>query len=540
MTELLFDYIVIGGGSGACAAAGKLSENPGLSVLVLEAGGNGQDWAIKTPAGTIAMLPTKYNNWAFKTVPQHGLRGRRGYQPRGKALGGSSAINAMVYIRGNPSDYDHWQELGNDGWSFADLLPYFKRAENNADFKNEFHGNDGPLHVGKLRSDNPFQQIFLDAARQTGFPINDDFNGVSQEGAGIYQVTQFNGERWSAARAYLEPHRFKRANLHVMTGAFVTRILFETIDGQPRATGVLFNHNGIEKTARARGEIILAAGALQSPQILQLSGVGDRSELTALGIPVVQHLPGVGKNCQDHPDMVLNYKSNSLDLVGFSLPGTVRIAREFWRYVTRRRGILTTNYAEGGAFLKTTPDLHAPDVQFHFVIGIVDDHARKMHWGHGYSCHVCVLRPKSRGSVRLASANPLDKPLIDPNFFDDPDDLETMLRGLKLMRKLMDAPALKSRRTTSMTDANINTDDELRELIRNRADTVYHPVGTCKMGLDTMSVVDPQLRVFGIKGLRIADASVMPTLISGNTNAITMVIGERAADFIKASLAANK
>lgn len=536
MTELLFDYIVIGGGSGACATAGRLSEDLGLSVLVLEAGGNGQDWAIKMPAGTIAMLPTQYNNWAFQTVPQHGLRGRRGYQPRGKALGGSSAINAMVYVRGNPSDYDHWQMLGNEGWSYADLLPYFKRSENNADFKNEFHGNDGPLHVGNLRSDNPFQQIFLQAAKQTGFSINHDFNGATQEGVGIYQVTQFNGERWSAARAYLEPHRFKRTNLHVMTHAMVTQILFETANGQPRAAKVKFNHNGIEKIAHARCEIILAAGALQSPQILQLSGIGERSELEALGIPVVHHLPGVGKNCQDHPDMVLNYISDSLDLMGFSFAGTARMAREFWRYITKRRGMLTSNYAEGGAFLKTTPDLRVPDVQFHFVIGIVDDHARKMHWGHGYSCHVCVLHPKSRGSVRLASNNPYDAPLIDPNFFDDPDDLEVMLRGVKLMRKLMDAPALKTMRTMSMTDANINSDNALRELIRQRADTVYHPVGTCKMGQDAMSVVDTQLRVIGVKGLRIADASIMPTLISGNTNAISMVIGERAADFIRASL----
>jgi len=447
MTEILFDYIVIGGGSGACATAGRLSENASQSVLVLEAGGNGQDVAIRTPAGAIAMLPTKYNNWAFQTVPQHGLHGRRGYQPRGKALGGSSAINAMVYIRGNPSDYDHWQELGNDGWSYADLLPYFKRSENNADIRNEYHGNDGPLHVGKLRSDNPFQQIFLEAAQQVGFPINTDFNGPTQEGAGIYQVTQFNGERWSASRAYLEPyrapHRTERSNLHVMTGAYVTQILFETDGDQKRAVRVKFKHNGINKIARARCEIILAAGALQSPQLLMLSGVGDSAELAALGIPVVHHLPGVGKNLQDHPDMVLNYTSDSLDLMGFSLPGSVRIAREFWRYITRRHGMLSSNYAEAGAFLKTSSEVHAPDVQLHFVIGVVDDHARKLHWGHGYSCHVCVLRPKSRGSVRLATTNPHDAPLIDPNFFDDPDDLDTMLKGVRLTRQLMDAPALK-------------------------------------------------------------------------------------------------
>ncbi|PRC94171.1 GMC family oxidoreductase [Solimicrobium silvestre] len=536
MTEIVFDYIVIGGGSGACATAGRLSEDSTKTVLVLEAGGEGKDWAIRIPAGAITMLPTKYNNWAFQTVPQAGLNGRRGYQPRGKALGGSSVLNAMVYIRGQASDYDHWAALGNTGWSFNELLPYFKRAENNADFTDAFHGNNGPLHVGKLRTDNPFQQIYLNAAQQAGFPLNNDFNGVSQEGAGTYQVTQFNGERWSAARAYLEPHRATRSNLHVMTGAHVTQILFEdeevAIANQKRAVAVKFTHNGQVKTARAKSEIILAAGALQSPQLLMLSGVGDRTELEKLGIPVVHHLPGVGNNLQDHPDMVLNYTANSLDLMGFSVSGAWRMARECWRYITKRRGMLSTNYAEGGAFLKTSPELPSPDVQLHFVIGVVEDHARKLRWGHGYSCHVCILRPKSRGSVRLASANPHTAPLIDPNFFSDPDDLEVMLKGLKLTQKLMDAPALKNIRTSALTDADAHSDDELRELIRQRADTVYHPVGSCKMGLDAMSVVDPQLRVYGVKGLRIADASIMPTLISGNTNAICMVIGEKAAEFI--------
>lgn len=537
MSETLYDYIIIGGGSGACATAGRLSEDSTKTVLVLEAGGKGNDWAIRIPAGVIAMLPTKYNNWAFQTVPQAGLNGRRGYQPRGKALGGSSAINAMIYMRGHASDYDQWAESGNTGWSYKELLPWFKRMENNADLDDEFHGRNGPLHVANLRSDNPFQQIYLNAAQQAGFPLNPDFNGAIQEGAGIYQVTQLNGERWSAARAYLEPHRATRSNLHILTGAYVTQILFDDVIengvNKKRAVGVKFTHNGTSTTARAGREIILAAGALQSPQLLLLSGIGDKAELESLGIPLVHHLPGVGKNLQDHPDVVLSYAVDSLDLMGFSARGALRMARETWRYLTRRRGMLSTNYAEGGAFLKTSPDLPAPDVQFHFVFGIVDDHARKLHWEHGYSCHVCVLRPKSRGSVSLDSADPFAAPRIDPNFFAEPDDLEVMLKGLKLMRHLMDTPALKDIRKAALTDAHVHSDDELRELIRQRADTVYHPVGSCKMGSDAMSVVDAQLRVHGIVGLRIADASIMPTIIGGNTNAICMVIGEKAAEFIR-------
>lgn len=533
MSQLEFDYIIIGGGSGACACAAKLSEDPSKSVLVLEAGGNGRDVAIRMPAGVIGMLPTRYNNWAFETVPQAGLNGRKGYQPRGRTLGGSSAINAMIYMRGDPSDYDHWAALGNEGWSYQDLLPWFKQSENNADIHDAYHGNAGPLHVSKLRSDNPFQQIFLEAAQQTGIPLNPDFNGAQLEGAGVYQVTQHNGERWSAARAYLEPHLGKRPNLHVMTRAYVQGIITVNDGGQPRATQVRFEHEGQQKIATARTEIVLAAGAIQSPQILMLSGIGDRDELARHNIATVHHLPGVGKNLQDHPDIVLSYKANRLDLVGFSIAGGLYMARELWRYITRRRGLLTTNYAESGAFLKTSPDVHAPDVQLHFVIGKLQNHARTLYWGHGYSCHVCLLRPKSRGTIRLASAEPHAAPLIDPNFFGDPDDLEVLLRGLKMTRKLMDAPALKNVRQSAMTDAGIDSDDGLRELLRNNADTIYHPVGTCKMGNDDQAVVDAQLRVHGVKGLRIADASIMPTLISGNTNAISMVIGERAAAFMR-------
>lgn len=526
------DYIVVGGGSGACAVAGRLTEDPNLHVTILESGGKGDSWVVNTPAGVVAMLPTKLNNWAFETVPQPGLNGRRGYQPRGKMLGGSSGINAMVYIRGHRQDYDQWAALGNTGWSFDEVLPYFKKSENNETHGGHYHGQSGPLHVSELRSDNPYQQIYLEAARQAGFNINTDFNGEEQEGVGIYQVTQHNGERWTAARGYLHPHMGKRNNLQVETGCHVTRILFEG----KRAVGVEYKQGGQIKTLKAGKEILLAAGAFQTPQLLMLSGVGDGKALQALGIPVVHDLPGVGQNLQDHPDFVFKYRAKSLDLLGVSAGGSLRMVKEFRRYQKQRRGILTSNGAEGGGFLKTDPSLTAPDIQLHFVLAMLDDHARKVHLGHGYSCHMCLLRPKSVGEVTLASKDAMAAPLINPRFLEHPDDIENMVKGFKLTRKLMDAPALVAARTSDFQTANVHTDDEIRAVLRQTCDTVYHPIGTCKMGVDAMAVVDPQLRVHGMTGLRVVDASIMPTLIGGNTNAPTMMIGEKAAEMIRAGL----
>jgi choline dehydrogenase-like flavoprotein len=528
MSEI-FDFIVVGGGSGGCVIAGRLTEDPAVTVCVLEAGGGGDNALVNIPTGTVAMLPTRVNNWAFETVPQAGLGGRKGYQPRGKVLGGSSAINAMVYVRGHRWDYDHWASLGNDGWSYEDVLPYFLRSEHNERIADEWHGRDGPLWVSDLRTDNPFHARYLEAARQTGLPITDDFNGVEQEGVGIYQVTQKHGERWSAARAYLLPHIGRRANLSVKTRAHVLRVIFEG----SRAVGVELMQAGETRIVRARREVILAAGALQTPQLLMLSGVGDIDELGRLGIPVVQHLPGVGKNLQDHPDFVFGYRTRGIDTLGVSIRGSVRMLKEIQRFRLSRRGALTSNFAEGGAFLKTRPNLAMPDVQLHFVVALVDDHARKFHLGHGLSCHVCLLRPRSRGAVSLRSRDSHDAPLIDPAFFDDPRDLDDMVAGFRLTRRLMQAPALAEWITKDMFTAKVNTDDEIREALRRRTDTVYHPVGTCRMGTDADAVVDPQLRVRGLRGLRIVDASVMPTLIGGNTNAPTIMIAEKAADMIR-------
>lgn len=529
MSQKEFDYVVVGGGSAGSVLAGRLSEDAHATVMLLESGGRGDSQIVRVPAGVVAMLPTRVNNYALETVPQPGLNGRRGYQPRGKGLGGSSAINAMVYIRGHRSDYDHWAALGNHGWSYDDLLPYFIRSENNADLRDPHHGNEGPLHVSNLRTDSAFHEIYLNAAREVGYPITPDFNGAQQEGVGIYQVTQKSGERWSAARAYLHPHMGRRANLDVRTGAQVNRILFS---GR-HAVGVEYIEHGKTVVVKARKEVILCAGAFHSPQILMLSGVGPAQHLRQRGVKVVHDLPGVGENLQDHPDFIFGYAARSADLVGVSPRGALRMTRDAVRYVTRRKGLLTSNFAEGGGFLKTDPSLRAPDIQLHFVISLVENHARKLHLAHGYSCHVCLLRPKSRGTVKLTGADPRLAPAIDPAFLAHEDDLETLVKGFKLTRRLMDAPSLASLRQRDLFTAHVETDDDIRRVLRERVDTVYHPVGTCKMGVDPMAVVDPHLRVHGITGLRVVDGSIMPTLIGGNTNAPIIAIAERAVDLIR-------
>ncbi|HUN92619.1 MAG TPA: GMC family oxidoreductase N-terminal domain-containing protein [Burkholderiaceae bacterium] len=531
-----FDYVVLGGGSGGCTVAGRLSEDDARSVLLLEAGGDGTSWVVKVPMAAAISVPTAINNWALQTVPQRGLDGRRGYQPRGRGLGGSSAINAMVYTRGHATDYDDWAAAGADGWAFADVLPYFKRAENNEQFElldPAFHGQGGPLNVAALRTDNPFHGYFADAVREAGLPWNADFNGAVQDGLGAYQVTQKGGERCSAARGYIHPHLGKRRNLAVVCRARGRRILF---DGR-RAVGVEYERDGRVHVARARHEVILSAGALHTPQILMLSGVGDPAELRRTGIALVHELPGVGRNLQDHPDFVFSFESATTDLVGLSLRGAGRLLREISRFRTQRRGMLTTNYAELGGFLRTRPDLTRPDIQLHFTVAIVDDHARALfrtfRLPHGFSLHMCLLRPRSRGRVTLASADPRAAPLIDPDFLGDPRDVDDMVAGFRLARRLLDAPALARRTTRDLHTAGISSDEEIRAVLRQRVDTIYHPVGTCRMGTDPDAVVDPQLRVHGIEGLRIVDASVMPTLVGGNTNAPTIMIGEKAADLIR-------
>ena len=523
-----FDYVIVGGGSAGCVLAARLSEDPAVKVCLLEAGGEGTGWAVQIPLGIMFTVPWPFINWGFKSVPQPELNFRRTYQPRGRVLGGSSAINAMIYTRGHTSDYDAW---GVPGWSWREVLPYFKRAEDNARFAGELHGRGGPLPVNDLYTDNPLLPVFLEAARQAGFPQTDDFNGKTQEGVGLYQVTQKDGERWSVARAYLQPV-LSRPNLKVLTQARARRVMF----AGNRATGVEYSRGGGLDTVQARREVLLSAGAFQSPQLLLLSGIGEATQLRQFGIPVVKHLPGVGENLQDHLDITLIHRARSTDTLGGSPGGVLKLLREMGRYRRERRGMLTTNIAEAGGFLKSDPGLATPDIQLHFCVAVVHNHGRTLrHLLHGYSLHACALRPKSRGRVSLASADPAAAPAIDPRYLSDPADLAVLKQGFRIARTILGAPAFAPYRRGEMFTGQVQMDVEIEAAIRARAETIYHPAGSCRMGSDAGAVVDAELKVHGVEALRVVDASVMPLLIAGNTNAPTVMIAEKAADLIRAS-----
>jgi choline dehydrogenase len=527
----MYDYIVIGAGSAGCVLANRLTESGKFSVCLLEAGPRDTNPLIRMPFGIISTLRSSVLNWKFSTSPQVNCNNRELFWPRGKTLGGSSAINAMCYIRGTPLDYNHWAELGNRGWSYNEVLPYFKKLENFEVGVDAYHAQGGPLNVAKHRHINKLSEAFIEAGKQAGYILNSDFNGKDQDGVGFYHIMQINGERCSNARAYLEPVA-SRKNLKVITDALAVKILLEG----KTATGVRYSKSGREYDIPANKEVILAAGTIGSPQLLLLSGVGPAVEINKHSIPLAHDLPGVGENLQDHLDITIVTREKTRHSISLNPASWWRFIKGFMSYIFYRKGELTTNYAEAGGFIRSDASVDHPDLQWHFVPTMESHHAqdlRNVFYYYGYLLRTCLLKPYSRGRITLRDANPNSPPIINPNYLADDRDLERLVLGFKMARAILGKPAFGPFRLSEFHPGeHVQTDDHIKDYIRMNAETIYHPVGTCKMGDDDMAVVDAELKVRGIKGLRVVDASIMPTIISGNTNAAITMIAEKAADMI--------
>jgi len=523
-----FDYIVVGAGSGGCVLANRLTASGRHRVLLLEAGGHDRHFWIHVPLGFAKLFNNATVNWRYKSEPEPELNNRQIIQPRGKVIGGSSSINGLLYIRGQHEDYDHWRQLGNAGWSFQDVLPYFKRAEDQERGADDLHGVGGPLSVSDVCEPHQLCEAFLDAAEQCGIPRTDDFNGPKQEGAGYFQLTAKKGRRWSTAAGYLRQAR-QRHNLKIELNALATKILFS---GR-RAIGIQYRQGETLRTAYADGEVILSGGAFNSPQLMQLSGIGPSDLLRSHGIEVITDVPGVGSDLQDHLQVRMQFRCGQ--------PITANDVINDWRYrygagiryMLTRKGLLSVGAGYAGAFFKTRPDLATPDVQIHFLIFSSETAGANVHPFSGFMASVCQLRPDSRGFVRIKSADPATPPAIQPRYLTARNDIETIVAGLKQLREVMNRPVMRKLIAEERQPGDkIVTDADLLEYARNTGTTVYHPTSTCRMGPDPAAVVDERLRVRGFERLRVIDASIMPSLVSGNTNAAAVMIGEKGSDMV--------
>jgi len=523
-----FDYIIVGAGSAGCVLANRLTASGRHRVLLLEAGGPDRNIWIHIPLGYGKLFSNPKVNWLYSTEPEPALNNRRVIQPRGKVMGGSSSINGLLYIRGQHEDYDHWRQLGNAGWAFADVLPYFRRAEDQERGVDALHGVGGHLKVSDVCEPHPLCEAFIEAVQQSGFPRNDDFNGPTQEGAGYFQLTARNGRRWSTAVGYLKEAR-RRPNLAVVPNALATRIVF----AGRRAVGVEYRQGEATHTAYAGGGVVVSGGAFNSPQLLQLSGLGPAKLLRELGVDIVADMPGVGADLQDHLQIRMLYRCTE--------PITMNDVINHWRhryaaglrYLLSRKGLLTIGAGYAGAFLRTRPELATPDVQFHFLIFSADAAGAVLHPFPGFMASVCQLRPESRGFVRIKSSDPSAPPAIQPCYLSARADCDCVVDGMKLLRRVMNQPVMQKYIAEERAPGErCASDADLLAFARDTGTTVYHPTSTCRMGSDADAVVDERLRVRGVDGLRVIDASIMPTVVSGNTNAAAVMIGEKGADMV--------